>query len=457
MKNIQFVLFLFLFLPLASFSQPCYQVFYEKGLKAFQEEDFDAAVKSFKAAKVCGDIPLENNVDSKIVDAQNGYIDAIQKERNRVKSLYLAMLARKAIDEGDLLLGFRLSERAYMMDENTTTQELVLNFQENYDKLFRSGRIFKSLKKFKNYFLGEAEDGSVWIFDLNGNRFSSLKIDGKILKVNKTVVSPNEKVIATVSNEGKPMIWDNEGRLIKKLEIHKGPVYDISISSDSKNILTASHDQTAALWTIEGDLIQLFKGHEQPLITAQFSPNGQYILTASVDAKSIVWNRKGDMVGEKAAIYDDPVLQTGFAPDSKNVVAISSSDCVVIYDLEFTEASKREIRPKQSKAPETINNVVISDDGEYVLVTLKNRESFEEMAILYNEKGEIVRRLNQNDLLWTKVPIGNSKNLLVLTKQGKIMLKRLTEKNQKTGIVKEYGNYLRELTEMEKFTYGVGN
>ncbi len=457
MKKHRLILILIIFFPFCAFSQACYKIFYEKGVSEIQKEDFNAAINSFKAAKVCSDIPLENDIDDKIVKAQNGYIDAIRKERNKVKSLYLAMLARKAIDEGDLLLGFRLSESAFKLDENATTQELLITFQENYDKLFQSGKRFKSLWQYADYFLGEAEDGSVWIFDLNGNKFGSLKIDGTVLKVNKLVVSPNEKFIATNSKEGKAVIWDNKGKLIKKLDIHKGPVYDISFSPDSKNILTASHDQTAALWTVNGELVQLFKGHEQPLIAAQFSPDGQYILTASVDSKSIVWDRNGKLVGEKEKVYNDPVLQTSFAPDSKNVVAISSSDCVVIYDLKFSEESMREIRPKQSKSPETIDNVVISEDGEYVLVTLKSMESFDEMAILYNKEGEIVRRLDQNDLLWTKVDIDNNEKLLIFTKQRKIILRRLYEKNQKTSIVENYRQYLRELTELEKFTYGIGN
>ena len=429
MKKYRLILVVIILLPLNVFSQNCYNNFYQKGISQVVKEDFDGAVKSFKAAKVCSDIPTDNDIDDKIVLAQNGFIDAIQKERKKVKSLYLAMLARKAFDEGDPLLGFRISEKAYQLDENTTTQELLLNFQEKYEKLFQSGRKFKTLKQFSDFFLGEAVDGSIWIFDKDGDKYRALKIEGTGLKVNKVIVSPNEEFIAVISEKGAPYLWDNKGRLIKKLKVHKGPVYDISFSADSKNVLTASHDQTAALWTAKGDLIQLFEGHDQPLIAAQFSPDGNYILTASVDAKSIVWDKFGKIVGNKAKVYDDPVLRTNFAPDSKNVVAISSSDCVVIYDLKFSEGSKREIRPKESKSPETIKDVVISDDGEFVLVLLKNRESFDEMAILYDEKGEIVQRLDQNDLLWTRVPIKNNEYLLVLTKQGRVLLRRLTDQN----------------------------
>ena len=457
MKKYPFIILLISIFPLSVLSQDCYNTFYQKGISQFNNNDFDSAIKSFKAAKVCLDLPSVNDVDDKIVEAQNGYINAIQKERNKVKSLYLAMLARKAFDEGDPLLGFRLSEKAYQVDQNTATQELLINFQENYDKLFQSGRTFKSLKQYTDYFLGEGEDGSVWIFDFWGNSFEALKIDGEIAMVNKLVVSPDEKLIATISMQGIPVLWNNKGEMLKQLEIHTGPVYDISFAPDSKNLITASEDQTAALWTVKGALVQQFRGHDSPLIAAEFSPDGQYILTASDDARSIVWNRNGKIVGGKDRVYNDPVIQTSFAPDSKNVVAISSLDCVVIYDLKFSEQSKREIRPKQSKDPETIKDIVISEDGEYVLVLLKNRESFDEMAILYNKVGEIVARLNQNALLWTKVPINNNENMLVFTKQGKVLLRRLSEKSQKSNIVDDYGQYLRELSEMEKFTYGIEN
>ncbi len=457
--SIKFLISLaFIFFTFVLFGQDdCFKTFYNKGIGQLAMEEFDAAIKSFKAAKVCNDIPAANDVDDKIVEAQNGFINAIQKERNKVKSLYLAMLARKAFEEGDPLLGFRLSEKAYRLDENTTTQELLISFQEKYDKLFQSGRRFKSLKRFAGYYLGEAENGSVWVFDLDSENFKPLKVGNNILKVKKLVVSDDEQFIATIPVDGPPFIWNNKGDMVKRLLIHTGPVYDLSFSTDSKYIITASHDQTAGLWTVDGELVRLLKGHDQPLIAAEFSPDGQYILTASVDAKSIVWDKNGNKIGEKEKVYNDPVLETGFAPDSKNVVAISSSDCVVIYDLRFSEGSKAEIRPKQSKDPETIKGVVISEDGQFVLVLLKNRESFDEMAILYNRNGDIIQRLDQNDLLWMKIPIGNNEDLLVLTKNGEVSLRKLTERNQKSSIIDEYSQYLRELTELEKFTYGIEN
>ena len=60
----------------------CYKTFYEKGVSAFNQDDFETAINNFKAAKVCPDLPTENDVDKKILEAQNGFIIAIQKARD---------------------------------------------------------------------------------------------------------------------------------------------------------------------------------------------------------------------------------------------------------------------------------------------------------------------------------------------------------------------------------------
>lgn len=60
----------------------CFQTFYKKGNEAFQADDFESAINNYKAAKVCPDKPAVNDVDEKILEAQNGYILAITKARD---------------------------------------------------------------------------------------------------------------------------------------------------------------------------------------------------------------------------------------------------------------------------------------------------------------------------------------------------------------------------------------
>ena len=78
-----FLIFVFFAFAGQLFAQDdCYQTFYKKGVAAIKTDDFETAINSFKAAKVCPDLPERNDVDEQIQAAQNGFILAIQKARD---------------------------------------------------------------------------------------------------------------------------------------------------------------------------------------------------------------------------------------------------------------------------------------------------------------------------------------------------------------------------------------
>jgi tetratricopeptide (TPR) repeat protein len=77
----------------------CYQTFYQKGETAFQADDFEAAINNFKAAKICPDLPAGNDIDEKILAAQNGFIIAITKARDEAISAKLeAEVANRSLE-----------------------------------------------------------------------------------------------------------------------------------------------------------------------------------------------------------------------------------------------------------------------------------------------------------------------------------------------------------------------
>ncbi|MGG7378593.1 WD40 repeat domain-containing protein, partial [Escherichia coli] len=60
------------------------------------------------------------------------------------------------------------------------------------------------------------------------------------------------------------MLWNLQGKLIRLLIGHKGPVYDARFSPDGRYIVTASFDTTAKLWDLRergADVITLV-GHK---------------------------------------------------------------------------------------------------------------------------------------------------------------------------------------------------
>ena len=89
------VLFFLIFLCRLSAQTDCYDTFYQKGIQAIGADDFETAINNFKAAKVCPDLPAENDVDARILEAQNGYITAIQKARDEAIAAKLEAEAAK--------------------------------------------------------------------------------------------------------------------------------------------------------------------------------------------------------------------------------------------------------------------------------------------------------------------------------------------------------------------------
>ncbi len=94
-------------------------------MNELQQEDFDAAIKSFKAAKVCNDIPAANDVDDKIVEAQNGFILAITKARD--EAIKAKEDAEKARDEA---IAARKELEALTYISNGQDKELKELFKE---------------------------------------------------------------------------------------------------------------------------------------------------------------------------------------------------------------------------------------------------------------------------------------------------------------------------------------
>lgn len=96
------LLFLLFFLTVAGYSQPCFERFFEEGKAAFQTYDFDLARRKFLAAKLCDDIPAEQD---KEVDKW------IQKTESELKktiigifdSLHLLNQALKDSDEDGVI------------------------------------------------------------------------------------------------------------------------------------------------------------------------------------------------------------------------------------------------------------------------------------------------------------------------------------------------------------------
>ncbi|MGK7947756.1 MAG: AAA-like domain-containing protein [Xenococcaceae cyanobacterium] len=208
-------------------------------------------------------------------------------------------------------------------------------------------------------------------------------IQGHKVGVWRMAISPNDKIIATASEDKTAKLWDWEGNLITSLSGHQDVVRDIAFTPDGQIIATASYDQTIKLWNIRGNLIKTLdrdnyhvrsegvlaispdgklmatadqegiikfwqieqssgkitiafdrslKSHTEEIRKLVFSPDGQTLASASGDSTIKLWHRSGKLLKTLYG-HDEAVWSIAFSPDGKTLASVSEDKTAILWNL----------------------------------------------------------------------------------------------------------------------------
>ncbi|PSB01113.1 WD40 repeat domain-containing protein [Merismopedia glauca] len=137
-------------------------------------------------------------------------------------------------------------------------------------------------------------------------------------------ISPDGKLIASASVDGRVKIWRIDGILEGELAdpqtvnpigvecqptksdrcqplAHQTTVNTVSFSPDGQRLVSTSADRTIKLWSVDGKLIETFAGDGAEIIEAKFSPDGQLIASTAEDQTVKLWR--------SVALYSKPCLK----------------------------------------------------------------------------------------------------------------------------------------------------
>ena len=198
--------------------------------------------------------------------------------------------------------------------------------------------------------------------------------------------SPNGKLLASASQDGKIRIWQRDGKLTQPpLTGHEQGVFSVSFSSDGKFLIAASFDNTITFWrynsqnnlfeerpfltvtdtdtkiirsfalspnnqilatgyqngkvklqTLKGENLQKnqqeIQAHNAKIWSLNFSPDGKTFATASADKTVKLWNLDGKVL-KTLKSHEDEVLSVAFSPDGKLLASGSKDNTVKLWDL----------------------------------------------------------------------------------------------------------------------------
>lgn len=184
----------------------------------------------------------------------------------------------------------------------------------------------------------------VWRTD-DGTQQRSLEAEGNIRAIE---FSADGKRIAAGCDDNQLIVWDVEsGEIVKKVNAHALPVYDVSFSPDGKTIATCSGNWTESkpgrikLWKA-GSLTEIARldGHEVAVRAAVFHPDGKRLASVSENGVIRVWDVQTRT--ELAVLRNSSGARTlDWSPDGDLLAAGLHDGTTNVWDLEAGVVTRR--------------------------------------------------------------------------------------------------------------------
>lgn len=145
-------------------------------------------------------------------------------------------------------------------------------------------------------------------------------------------LSPNGKIIASVSRDNTVKLWIAKTGDIQQILSHTDTVGGVAFSPDGKFIASASDDGTVKLWIINTGELQGTFDHTAYVNAVAFSPDGKYIASGSSDGKVRLWIVDSGKL-QRTFNHDDTenVRVVAFSPNGRFIVSTSPGLTIKIW------------------------------------------------------------------------------------------------------------------------------
>jgi WD40 repeat protein len=141
--------------------------------------------------------------------------------------------------------------------------------------------------------------------------------------------SPDSKKVVTISFDGEAIIWDNYGRLIRRLDHGDRALKSVVWSADGTRIVANSDDGMTKVWSTEGE----------PLASSQLlggnavSPNGDFIVSVDRLGKLEVSDIFGRWLSTLPVALSDVKL-LAWSPNGRILAIAMTSGTVLVWKME---------------------------------------------------------------------------------------------------------------------------
>uniref|UniRef100_A0A670JU37 Transducin beta like 3 n=1 Tax=Podarcis muralis TaxID=64176 RepID=A0A670JU37_PODMU len=168
--------------------------------------------------------------------------------------------------------------------------------------------------------------------------------------VNSVAVSPNDKLIATASQDKTAKLWTSDNcEQLGTFVGHKRGVWCVQFSPVDRILATSSADGTVKLWSLQDfSCLKTFEGHEAPVLKIIFVSGGGQVLSSGADGLMKLWTINNNVCVKTFDAHDDKVLGL-HANRRDNALVTGSADSRVLLWKDVTQTELEEEQVKQEE------------------------------------------------------------------------------------------------------------
>ncbi|XP_036408735.1 transducin beta-like protein 3 [Megalops cyprinoides] len=209
----------------------------------------------------------------------------------------------------------------------------------------------------ENFVVSSSQDCTLKVWDIPEHQGGTGDVEqlsvrvtekGHDKDVNSVAVSPNDKLLASGSQDRTIKLWSvADLGLLGVFRGHRRGVWCVQFSPMDQVLASASADGSIKLWGLQDfSCLKTFEGHDASVLKVIFVSRGCQLVTSGSDGLVKLWNIKTNECVKTLDAHQDKVwgLHTNRKDDQ---VATGSADSTIVLWTDVTEAELAEEQAKQ--------------------------------------------------------------------------------------------------------------